>query len=73
LTYIPSIITDDVVGYWPGARTVRGAEQYMQAMEELLGLLPDLNSTYGRCPAASRSKSAVSAKSHGVTFNQAGI
>jgi hypothetical protein len=47
LTYIPSIITDDVVGYWPGARTVRGAEQYMQAMEELLGLLPDLNSTYG--------------------------
>jgi len=37
----------DVVGYWPGARTVRGAEQYMQAMEELLGLLPDLNSTYG--------------------------
>lgn len=40
-------MTDDVVGYWPGARTVRGAEQYMQAMEELLGLLPDLNSTYG--------------------------
>jgi ketosteroid isomerase-like protein len=42
LTYIPSIITDDVVGYWPGGRTVRGAEQYMQALEELLTLLPDL-------------------------------
>jgi hypothetical protein len=42
LKYIPSIITDDVVGYWPGGRTVRGAEQYMQALEELLALLPDL-------------------------------
>jgi hypothetical protein len=42
LTYIPSIITDDVVGYWPGGRTVRGAEEYMQALEELLTLLPDL-------------------------------
>jgi hypothetical protein len=42
LKYIPSIITDDVVGYWPGARTVRGAEQYMQALEELLTLLPDV-------------------------------
>jgi hypothetical protein len=42
LRYIPSIITDDVVGYWPGGRTVRGAEQYMQALEELLALLPDL-------------------------------
>jgi hypothetical protein len=42
LTYLPSIITDDVVGYWPGGRTVRGAQQYMQALEELLGLLPDL-------------------------------
>jgi ketosteroid isomerase-like protein len=42
LKYIPSIITDDVVGYWPGGRTVRGSEQYMQALEELLTLLPDL-------------------------------
>jgi SnoaL-like domain len=39
---IPSIITDDVVGYWPGGRTVRGAEPYMQALEEGLALLPDL-------------------------------
>jgi SnoaL-like domain len=42
LTYIPSIITDDVVGYWPGGRTVRGAKEYVQALEELLTLLPDL-------------------------------
>jgi hypothetical protein len=42
LKYIPSIITDDVVGYWPGGRTVRGAEQYLQALEDLLTLLPDL-------------------------------
>jgi SnoaL-like domain len=42
LTYIPSIITEDVVGYWPGGRVVRGAEQYMQALEELLSLLPDI-------------------------------
>src|SRR5215467_7571091 len=36
LALIPSIITDDVVGYWPGGRTVRGAEQYVKALEELL-------------------------------------
>jgi ketosteroid isomerase-like protein len=42
LRYIPSIITDDVVGYWPGGRTVRGKAEYMQALEELLVLLPDL-------------------------------
>jgi hypothetical protein len=42
LTYIPSIITDDVVGYWPGGRTVRGKAEYMQALEDLLTLLPDL-------------------------------
>jgi ketosteroid isomerase-like protein len=42
LKYIPSIITDDVVGYWPGGRTVRGKAEYMQALEDLLALLPDL-------------------------------
>jgi ketosteroid isomerase-like protein len=42
LKYIPSIITDDVVGYWPGGRTVRGKAEYVQALEELLTLLPDL-------------------------------
>jgi ketosteroid isomerase-like protein len=42
LNWIPSIITDDVVGYWPGGRTVHGRAAYMQALEELLALLPDL-------------------------------
>ena len=37
----PSIITDDVVGYWPGGRTVRCKAEYMQALEELITLLPD--------------------------------
>lgn len=42
LKYIPSIITDNVVGYWPGGRTVRGKAEYMQALDDLLTLLPDL-------------------------------
>ena len=42
LKYIPSIITDDVVGYWPGGMTVRGKVEYMQALDDLLTLLPDL-------------------------------
>jgi len=41
LKWVPLIITDDVVGYWPG-NTVRGKAEYMQALEELLALLPDL-------------------------------
>jgi hypothetical protein len=40
--WVPPIITDDVVGYWPGGRTVRGKAEYVQALEELLALLPDL-------------------------------
>ena len=42
LKRIPSIITDDVVGYWPGGRIVRGRDAYMEALEELLALLPDI-------------------------------
>jgi ketosteroid isomerase-like protein len=42
LKRIPSIITEDVIGYWPGGRTVRGQAEYMGALEELLALLPDL-------------------------------
>jgi hypothetical protein len=40
LTFVPSIITDDVVGYWPGGRTVRGKAECVQAPEELLALSP---------------------------------
>jgi hypothetical protein len=41
LAFIPSIITDDVVGYWPG-RTVHGAEAYLSELTNLLELVPDL-------------------------------
>src|SRR5215217_2567092 len=42
LDYIASIITDDVVGYWPGGQVARGAEEYVKVLEDLLSLLPDL-------------------------------
>jgi ketosteroid isomerase-like protein len=42
LRLVPSIITDDVVGYWPGGRSVRGKAEYVQALEELLARLPDV-------------------------------
>ena len=42
LKYLPSIITDDIVGYWPGGQLVRGARDYVKALEDLLALLPDL-------------------------------
>jgi ketosteroid isomerase-like protein len=42
LKWVPSIITDDVVGYWPGGRSVRGKADYTQALEDLLAQLPDL-------------------------------
>jgi ketosteroid isomerase-like protein len=42
LSNIPTIITDDVVGYWPGGRTVRGRADYMKALKDLLAALPDL-------------------------------
>jgi ketosteroid isomerase-like protein len=42
LNWVPSIITEDVVGYWPGGRTVRGKAEYVQALEELLVLVPDV-------------------------------
>jgi ketosteroid isomerase-like protein len=42
LALIPSIITDDVVGYWPAGRTVRGKDDYVRALQDLLDLLPDL-------------------------------
>jgi len=42
LGYVASIVTDDVVGYWPGGRVVRGREEYVKALEKFLALLPDL-------------------------------
>lgn len=42
LRYIPSIITEDVVGYWPGGITVTGKDEYLATLHQLLGALPDL-------------------------------
>jgi SnoaL-like domain len=42
LRFLPSIITDDIVGYWPGGRVARGAADYIKVLEDLLTLLPDL-------------------------------
>lgn len=42
LAYVPLIVTDDVVGIWPGERVVRGPHEYMSVLKELLTALPDL-------------------------------
>jgi hypothetical protein len=41
-SFVPRILTSDVVCYWPGGRTARGVREYVQALEDLLALLPDL-------------------------------
>lgn len=40
--YLRDMVTDDVVGHWPGAGTVRGPEAYIGALELLMKTLPDL-------------------------------
>lgn len=42
IDYVPSIITDDVVGIWPGEQTVSGAQAYVAVLRDLLAQLPDL-------------------------------
>lgn len=40
---VPPLVTDDVVGWWPGYdEPVRGVGRYSQALAELLALLPDM-------------------------------
>ena len=40
---VPDLVTDGVVGWWPGAdQPVRGVEAYTQALADLLALLPDM-------------------------------
>jgi len=39
---LPGFVTDDVVGHWPGGRTVRGTRAYVKALEDLMALLPDI-------------------------------
>lgn len=40
---VPALVTDDVVGWWPGAdQPVRGVQAYTQALADILQLLPDM-------------------------------
>lgn len=40
---VPPLVTEDVVGWWPGAdEPVRGVGPYSQALADLLDLLPDM-------------------------------
>jgi SnoaL-like domain len=40
--YVPPLLTDDVVGIWPGAEPVRGPDAYTKVLADLLERLPDL-------------------------------
>lgn len=40
--YLRDMVTDDVVGHWPGGVTVEGPAAYIEALEQLLAALPDL-------------------------------
>ncbi|MCC2658937.1 MAG: ester cyclase [Panacagrimonas sp.] len=43
---VPPLVTEDVVGWWPGAdEPVRGVVPYSQALADLLKLLPDMRLT----------------------------
>lgn len=42
LRHVRTIITDDVIGVWPGGQVVSGAEAYVKALENLLTIVPDL-------------------------------
>lgn len=39
---VPAVLTDDIVGYWPGRAAVKGVAEYTDAIAQLIGLLPDL-------------------------------
>jgi SnoaL-like polyketide cyclase len=43
LTAPSDVLHDDVIGYWPGSdEPVRGRDEYLGALEELLARVPDL-------------------------------
>ena len=40
---VPALVTDDVVGWWPGEdQPVRGVDDYTAALAHILQLLPDM-------------------------------
>jgi hypothetical protein len=40
--YLRDMVTDDVVGHWPGGVTAEGPAAYIGALERLLAALPDI-------------------------------
>jgi hypothetical protein len=40
--YLRAMVTDDVVGHWPGADDVVGAQAYIRALANLVEAMPDL-------------------------------
>ncbi|WP_028934960.1 nuclear transport factor 2 family protein [Pseudonocardia spinosispora] len=40
---LPGFVTEDVVGHWPGNRKMRGADDYIKALVDLMALLPDIH------------------------------
>lgn len=40
--YLRPMVTDDVVGHWPGIGDVAGATAYIQALVDLIDAMPDL-------------------------------
>ena len=40
--HVPPLLTEDVVGIWPGEEPVRGRDAYTQVLTDLLERLPDL-------------------------------
>ncbi len=44
LSMMPDVLTQDIVGYWPGSpEPLRGLESYTARIAQLLELLPDLS------------------------------
>jgi hypothetical protein len=39
---VPPMLTDDVVGYWPGGHVVRGVQEYTESLAEVLRQIPGI-------------------------------
>jgi hypothetical protein len=43
---VPAMLTDDIVGYWPGAdEPVRGRDAYTRAIADVIALVPGMHLT----------------------------
>jgi ketosteroid isomerase-like protein len=39
---VPAMLTDDVVGYWPGGEEVRGRQAYTDKLAEIIAAVPGI-------------------------------